>query len=307
MQDQEREKHIKKVIQSALGPVGTWRRPASLESVGLSFPEVYDRFEAAVAKLCRDIERQLSLCSNEELLNIRPESEAPSLNPLFDKEGWLGTLAIRLARLKHDIPQDFLGGWVHGGVAIEPTYWSAFQTYTLEQAILLSIGRDPRRSAGLDALFKTYGRSDEGDEMLYFLEDRLDQVASALGCDPSANQSKVDVAAFFELIKRANIKIDPKFRRMLRETRQKRPTDVPVKADQDQAVARDQELHGSSRKAYARIVTAICIKKYGLTADRKNLGKVAKDVENDTLLSGFSCSIKVIRGLLRDGLDQLGK
>lgn len=305
MQDEERERFIQSVADFALGTLSTWQRPKSLESVGLSFPEVFDRFEVAVSNLRTDIKNRLSLWSSEELLKVSPKSDAPALNPLFDRGGRLGSLAAKIARMKREVPQDFLGGWVHADVQVEPTYWAPFRTYTLEQAILLSVGRDPRKSAGLDVLFKTYGRSDEGDEMLYFLEDRLEQVASALGCDPSNYKSSVDVAAFFNLIEWATIKIDPKFRRMLREARGKIPSNPSLESDTSQRRSNIEALHGSSRKVHARIVTAICMKKYGLSEDGANLGKVSKAVENDVLFAGLGCSDKVIRVLLRDGLEEL--
>lgn len=305
MEQSKREAFIRSVINAALGPLADWKRPEQPSGVGHAFPEVFDRFDKEVIQLRADIQSRLSLWSDPELEAINPESEAPALNPLFDLSGSLGRLAIAIVRLKQSIPQDFVGGWVHSKVRMEATYWAPFQTYTLEQAILLSIGRDPRRSAGLAALFRTYGRSEEADEMLYFLEDRVEQVASALGFDPTDYAASVKVAEFFDLIERANIQVDPRFRRMLREARAKTPTVASALTRLPQDPTIGNGLHGSSRKAHARIITAICIAKYGLSLDGKNLNRVATAVENDTLLNGLESSLKAIRALLKEGLSQL--
>jgi hypothetical protein len=153
---------IRQIVEGALGELAHWRRPVYLPSVGLTFPHVFDRFERELFELRAAIEERFALWSKSELDTIVPQSEAASLNPLFDPQGRLGSLAIRLHNLRSRTPQDFVGGWAIVGKEVDIQYWSSFFAVSLEDLVFLSLGRDPRK-ANLVAACKTFGRSDEGD------------------------------------------------------------------------------------------------------------------------------------------------
>jgi hypothetical protein len=92
--------------------------------------------------------------------------------------------------------------------------------------------------------------------------------------------------------------IDDRFRRVLRE----RWADIP-----DETTARpvsidpnDQVVHGTSKKAYARLVTSIAIQRYGLTHERE-IGMVANKMRDDTDLASLSVQAKPVRDLLSLG------
>lgn len=290
------DEQIDRIIRFAMGPLAEWRRPSTLKSVGPAFPEVFDRFEADLVVLRRDLHRMLTTWSQVEDLNSAfPDSEA--FNPLFDVHSRHGSLARRLARAKSDMPPDFVGGWSVKGKEIELGHWRGIPAFTIAEATLLSVGRDPR-TTGLDGLFRQYGHSTEADELLYFLEDREEQIARAFGLNPDDRVAVISAADFLRWVNECSIAIDDRFRRMLRD----RWTDSP-----DETMARpvlidpnDQVVHGTSRKAYARLVTSIAIQKYGLTQER-DIGKVANKMRDDADLAGLSVQAKPIRDLLRIG------
>lgn len=290
------DEQIDRIIRFAMGPLAEWRRPSTLKSVGPAFPEVFDRFEADLATLRHDLHNMLTSWSRvEDLSSAFPASEA--FNPLFDAHSRHGSLAWRLARAKSDVPPDFVGGWSVKGREIELGHWRGIPAFTIVEATLMSVGRDPRKT-GFDALFRKYGHSTEADELLYFLEDREEQVARAFGLNPDDRVSVISAADFLRWVDEASLSIDDRFRRMLRERWADSPDDTivrPVSVDPN-----DQAVHGTSRKAYARLVTSIAIQKYGLTQERE-IGKVANKMRDDTDLAGLSVQAKPIRDLLRIG------
>jgi hypothetical protein len=300
MDDLEAKDEINKIIQFAMGPLANWQRPATLKSVGPAFPEVFVQFEKELEALRLALRDTLGAWAKAEDLGAAyPLSE--TFNPLFDPHGRHRTLAKRLAAVKSHTPQDFVGGWSVSGKEIELSHWRGIPALTVVEATLLSVGRDPRFT-NFDGLFKTYGRSEHADELLYFLEDRQEQIAKAFGLDPEDSVSVIAAADFLRWVNESAVVIDDRFRRMLRE----RWADI-----RDETSFRsvsidlnDQVPHGNSRKAYARLVTSIAIQRYGLTQERE-IGRVANKMQDDTDLAGLGVQSKPIRDLLRLGWSML--
>ncbi len=300
MSGNETSDQIDKIIRFAMGPLANWRRPTTLKSVGPAFPEVFEQFEKDLEALRLALRNALGAWSMAEDLNAAyPLSEA--FNPLFDPHGRHGTLAKRLAAAKSHVPQDFVGGWSLSGKEIELSHWRGIPAFTVVEATLLSVGRDPRFT-NFDGLFKTFGRSEQADELLYFLEDRQEQIARAFGLDPEDSVSVIAAADFFRWVSENAIAIDDRFRRMLRERWAELRDETTVRS-----VAidpNDQVPHGASKKAYARLVTSIAIQRYGLTQERE-IGKVANKMRDDTDLAGLGVGARPIRDLLRLGWSLL--
>lgn len=293
-------KQIDQIIQFAMGPLATWQRPATLKSVGPAFPEVFEEFEKELEALLLALRDTLAVWAKAEELSLAyPLSEAS--NPLFDPHGRHGSLAKRLAAAKSHVPQDFVGGWSVSGKEIELSHWRGIPAFTVVEATLLSVGRDPR-STNFDGLFKTFGRSEQADELLYYLEDRQEQIARAFGLDPEDPVSMISAADFLRWANQSAITIDDRFRRMLRD----RWADVPEEAQVRSVLVdpNDQVPHGTSKKAYARLVMSIAIQRYGLTQERE-IGRVANKMRDDTDLAGLGVQAKPIRDLLRLGWSLL--
>jgi hypothetical protein len=292
---------IDRIIRHALGQLADWRRPKVLKSVGPAFPEVFDAFEAELDKLRHDIRATLeALYQPEELTVVFPQSDVG--NPLLDIHSRHGTLARRISKAKEIMPQWFVGGWSIEGKEVDLTHWHPIPGFTLTEATLLSIGCDPRHCA-LDAMFKTYGRSDEADTMLYFLEDRLEQIARAFGLDQEDTDTKIAATDFLIWVQDHSVQIDDRFRRKLKERQARQKLATPTL----QAVAiraEERPLHSNSEKAHARLVLSLAIQTFGLDAE-KRIGAIAKKMAGETDLTGLSVDAKTIRKLLQLGWSQL--
>lgn len=292
---------IDEIIRHALGRLADWRRPKVLKSVGPAYPEVFDAFEAELDKLRHDTRATLeALYQPEELVAVFPKSEVG--NPLFDIHSRHGTLARRITKAKEIMPQWFIGGWSIEGKEVDLTHWHPIPGFTLSEATLLSIGCDPRHCS-LDAMFKTYGRSDEADTMLYFLEDRLEQIARAFGLDHEDTNTKIAATDFLIWVQDHSVQIDDRFRRKLKErqARQKLAT-TPTQAVAIRA--EERPLHSSSEKAHARLVLSLAIQTFGLDVE-KRIGAIAKKMADETERTGLSVDVKTIRKLLQLGWSQL--
>jgi hypothetical protein len=300
LEENEANRQIDKVIQFAMGALDNWRRPIALKSVGPAFPEAFDRFEEDLAALRHDLRVALATWSKvEDICSAYPLSEA--FNPLFDSHGRHASLAKRLVKAKSDMPQDFVGGWSVEGKEVERAYWRGIPAFTSIEASLLSVGRDPRH-INFESIFMSYGRSEEADELLYFLEDRQEQIARAFGLDPEDEVSTIPAAAFLCWANESKLMIDSRFRRMLRD---RWPNAANVAAVQPVAADPNDSIpHGTSRKAYARLVTAIAIQRYGLKQE-KEIGRIAKQMCGDSELVGLGVQAKPIRDLLRVGWSLL--
>jgi len=295
---------VDRIIAEAFEHLDEWRRPTSLKSVGPAFPEVYPRFEEQLCLLRQDIRRALSLYSVEELRSEYPNSLTAAFNPLFDPDGRHGRLAKRLAKLKKTAPQDFVGGWSVKGKELDIAHWRGFTSFSLAEATLLSVGRDPRLT-NYDSVFQGYGRSEEADELLYFLEDRYEAIANGLGVNPEDSTTRVDAGRLIGWILYARVQVDERFRRMvLAQRRMKSNLPNPVAA----ALPGPDSgpLHRSSLKIHARMITAVAITKYGLT-DERGIRRAATSIQNDADLLGLGFDERVLINLLRLGLQERGR
>jgi hypothetical protein len=303
--DGERNDLIRRITVGALGELAHWERPVSLPSIGPAFPKVFDRFEQEVSQLQAAIEVELALWSTDELRRIPPESEAPRLNPLFDEEGRLGSLAVVLRRLKSRVPQDFVGGWAVAGKEVDVPYWTAFTTVALEDLAFLSIGREPRK-ADLCAACATYGRSKEGDDLLYFLEDRLELIANAMGCDPKDQTAQVDLKTFFNWVEDARLPIDLAFHHGLRGRFKPDVLTTSGEARQQISDARvgTTKLDTRERTSLAKLITAMAIDAYGYNPSARR-GPIPNEIEGIILRLGLEITADTIRKFLREGSQYL--
>ena len=295
-----KDRIIDRIVAAALGDLFQWRRPIAKPSVGPSFPEVIDAFEVDLEKLITDIRSLLWGHDVDRLERDFQDSTAPALNLLFDRNGLYSDIAERLHDLKRSRPPDFIGGWAIAEREIDLPYWRGAASYTLSEAVLLCVGRDPRYTS-FDGVTTMYGRSDQIDELLYFLEDLYESVAAGLGVDPENPQACVDAKSLLRWVEDKSIRIDARFRRMLREYHN--TGDGPKGPSVNDRVHRPEPLHRSSLKVHARIVGAVAIAKYGLEG-KDSIGRVAKKIENDGQLQGLSFDARTVRSLLKLALEQ---
>jgi len=305
MQTVPRELRIEQIIDHAFEDLNDWARPNVMEgSIGPGFPEVFVDFEKKLRELRDDICRILQKVEDKELDRGFPPSITPNINPLFDRKGLFSAIAKRLHRAKRNKPPDFVGGWAINEAQVDLGYWRTFHTYSLHQATLLCVGRDPRRTS-FDPLMKQYGRSPEADELLYFLEDLYEALANGLGLDPEDGETTtVNAQALLNWLNTKTVKIDPRFRRMLKDYHP--VSSGPTVQPQFLKVPEDDRLHRSTFKAHARILGAVATAKYGLDGT-SSVSRVAREMVHDGKLIGLGFDIKVVRRLLRSVLDQLAE
>lgn len=242
-----------------------------------------------------------------ELQNDFARTTTAAFNLLFDTFGRAGHLAGRLARLKKDRPMDYVGGWAINGREVDQPHWRGMARYTLAEAAMLSLGRDPRKTT-FAAVMKHYGRTDPGDRVLFFLEDRYNAIADGLGLDRNDEDDMIDADRFYDWIDAFSVSVDERFRRMFNERRKRLAEAAPKFPVQPSAfVGRvvEKPLHGTSARTHAKIVVAMAIQKYGLVG-ADDIGKAIKAIQHDGDLLGLNVDQKVIRALLKNGLEALG-
>ncbi len=171
MADIAKTTRIESIIDFALEDLSTWKAPQSLKSIGPVYPEAYKQFQDALDAFKVDLRTHLGFLTAAELEGDFPQTTTGALNMLFDPDGQVGFLARRLVRLKKTVPADYIGGWAIKGLAIDQAHWRGMSHFTLSEATMLSMGRDPRKTS-YGPVMQHYGRSPQGDTILYFLEAR---------------------------------------------------------------------------------------------------------------------------------------
>ena len=304
MQTVPRELRIEQIIDHAFEDLNDWARPNVMEgSIGLGFPEVFVDFEKTLCELRDDIRGILQKVEDKELDLGFPPSTTPNFNPLFDRKGLFSAIAKRLHRAKRDMPPDFVGGWAIKEAQVDLSYWRTFQTYSLHQAALLCVGRDPRKTS-FDPLMEKYGRSPQADELLYFLEDLYEALANGLGLDPEDGETTVNAQALLNWVNVKTVMIDPRFRRMLKVYHP--VSSGPTVSPQGLKAREDKRPHGRTFQAHARILGAVATAKYGLDGT-SSVGRVAREMVHHGDLIGLGFDLKTVRGLLCSALDQLAR
>ena len=300
MTTRSREQKIEAIITFALEDLAAWHAPTPIDGIGPAFPGVLEAFAAELKDLRRDLTEVLTQLPDERLDREFPDTTVPDRNPLFGINGPFGSLARRLAKAKKHVPADYVGGWAIEEKKSDLVYWRGYETIELADLALLCVGRDPRKTT-YDALFQVYGRSDEGDELLYFLEDLYEVIANGLRMDPGKPHALVDVDGFGDWVTSKSPRIDPRLRRVLNERKKRTRKGAP--SPEETPTQTEGALHKASLDAHARIVTAMAIAKYDLRADGY-LGKVAQKIVDDGDFAGIGLSKSLVRKLLRLGLAQ---
>lgn len=306
MSDSTKDQVIDRIIRFALEDLVSWSAPMPLKNIGTVYPEVFKQFTAALEAFTADLRAYLLMLPVQELQQDFPSTTTATFNILFDGFGRAGHLAQRLARLKKDLPMDYVGGWAIKGREVDQPHWRGMAHFTLSEAAMLSLGRDPRKTS-FAAAMKCYGRSDRGDRVLSFLEDRYNAIADGLGLDRNDEDSLVDADSFYVWIDTFSVSVDERFRRMMNDRRKRRINAAPRPSVRPAArLFPEKPLHGASVRAHAKIVLAMAMKNYGLKG-AEGIGKAAKAIQSDGHLLGLNCDQKVIRALLNDGLEALAE
>ena len=306
MSDPAKDQMIDGIIRFALEELVSWSTPLPLKNIGPAYPEVFKQFTAALEAFKADLRTYLLMLPVRELQQDFPPTTTAAFNLLFDGHGRAGHLAQRLARLKKDRPMDYVGGWAIKGREVDQPHWRGMARYTLAEAGMLSLGRDPRKTT-FAAVMKHYGRSDPGDRVLYFLEDRYNAIADGLGLDRHDEDVMIDADSFYVWIDTFSVSVDERFRRMIND-RRKRLTEAAPKPSVQPAARRlpEKPLHGASARAHAKIVLAMAMRKYGLEG-AEGIGKAVKAIQADGDFVGLNFDQKAIRALLKDGLEALAE
>ena len=291
---------IAEVIEHALEDLSNWKPPTPRKGVGPGYPEVFKEFAEGLGLFRDDLSRTLERCSVEALRQDFPPSTTPCFNPLFDRNGLYHDLADRLADLKASIPANYVGGWAITEKEVDLAYWRGHACYSLTEAALLSVGRDPRMII-YDELFKSFGRSEKCDAVLYFLEDTYERIAAGFGLDSENQNAKVGVDEFLSWVERNRVQIDPRFRRMLKE-RRPRVKDTST-TGADPVLVAEKVPHGSTQKTFVRVICTMAIKRYGLD-DEKKIRKVARDIQHDGDMLGLAFDSETVRKWLVVGFQR---
>lgn len=246
MGDDERDALIANATTLALGELATWSRPRTLRGVGPHPDSVFFDFQKALNDLRSDIEarlhrtptdeRKVSYCGN-------PDFET---SPFAHEHGIHHALSARIRALIAVAPKWFAGGWIVEGRLPDPAHWKSASDVTLEEAALLTVGVEPRL-VDYKNLFRSYGKDPQTDEVLYFLEDRFEEIARGLAIAPET-ETPVPINGLVSWIVSTDISVALEFRKIFKPQ---------FKADEGTSEAKASDMHHHTEHALHRIIIAL--------------------------------------------------
>lgn len=286
------------VISRALGDMAQYEPPDAKPSIGPSFPDIAEDFKEQHLALCEKLDAHLEPWTVEGLQAEFLTKGPNGFYRLEDPHGLSCELVQQIIQLRSQKPAWFISGWHVKPHEVDVGYWRAFNSCSLPELTLLSLGLDPRKIT-YDALFTHYGHSDAQDQMLYFVEDVNEAIANGLNVDPDGDQ-KVDLRVFDVWRKSVGFSLENRFTRLLREKFRSAAGAAKVERAKREETRDARQMHANRYNFHAKLLHSIAVEKFGLGKDRE-ISSAAKAMQLCAELQGHNVSRAPIVRLLETG------
>lgn len=293
----EKDELIAEIVRRTLDRLSDWKPAKLMPGVGPHHPQVHSEFAQKLAEYRDRVGSILALKSVEELRTEYLKDIGSAFNPLTKKHGIHFDLFRQLERLKASRPPWFGMGWSVQGFLLDPKYWMAADTVSLEEAALLMVGVEPR-DVRFDALFDGYSQDTRIDDILYFLEDYFELLVRRFG-DPDLGPVQIHLGDLCLWVEQSGIEVSNELGDIIKSRKRLVP-DVDRKSALDQ----DKPLHARTREMFQRALLAAAYDRYGLT-HKKDVTKVAKKIVAAGDFVGFRLDEKNLAKHLRVAFSHL--
>jgi len=143
---------LETLLKEKFGELYYWTMPIICKTVGPYTPEVFTRFEARRTDLIERCMQELDFDSVSQLVEpAQVEDEALEQQTLE----WGNFLRPEIYALKNQMPNWMSGGFGHPEYAADFEYWGQMAKFQLHEALLLSVGIEPRHVEERDIDFAT--------------------------------------------------------------------------------------------------------------------------------------------------------
>lgn len=289
----EKDALIKDATTLALGELASWQRPKVLPGVGPRPVDIFFDFERDLSELRSDIEARARKIPAEVLQREYCGQIGLETSPFTQEHGIHHATSARIRALSSALPEWFAGGWTVKGRLPDGRHWKSANVLTLEEAALLTVGVEPKL-VDYSQLFGAYGKDVRSDRVLYFLEDRYEEIARGVGVNPDP-KSKIEVDQLADWIVSEGVSVATEFRVIFKS----KFTSAESASRKDTS-----DMHHHTEHALHRIIVTLAISRHKLSSE-KDVGRVARLIVADGDLLGFRLSQRALQKTLLAGFKQL--
>lgn len=285
---------LSKIMKDKLGPHLDWTMPAIEDVVGphdLTPFRDYDERRRAIIRSCIDKLRTFS----DDGIQILTEDRLDDPDEVAKE--WNGFLRTEIHRLDRSEPPWYACGFGHPGYKADFVYWSQSPYFTLQEAVLLSLGVEPS-SISEGTVEKLAAKDDEEQQKLWaplkYLLRRREHMQRQFRRGSSRVQiSPKELFAWFDVVQ---LEVHPDFKSMYLETlaSSTNPERVAPKADK-------REID-----TICQLFAAMAIEYYGYDPDGAR-SPVPREIVELAASMGISVTDDTVRKHLRRGAGFISK
>ncbi|MFK5979541.1 MAG: hypothetical protein QM488_11705 [Rhizobiaceae bacterium] len=134
-----RGEFIERAMRKKFGDLLEWEKPTIQKTVGPFQPDEFDEFSKLLAETIAAFRAKLTEMSGDEKIHI-PDSVEEKKH----SEAWGSFRSDEVVRLRRKRPHWVAGGFGHPDYVADFRYWGQMAEYELHEALLLSVGVEPR-------------------------------------------------------------------------------------------------------------------------------------------------------------------
>ncbi|PSL20515.1 hypothetical protein [Shimia abyssi] len=170
----DRKTHSERLLKEKLGNLPDWKIPIVIKTVGPFEPENFEvifRRRNEVVEACR---QKLADYTDQQFIEL---VSSDPLAPNTIEEDWKRFKESQIIKMTHADPAWYAGGFGHPDYIADFEYWSQSPFYTNHEALLLSLGVEPKHFTELQ-LDKMRDRANKGIDLwpsLQFMLRRREQ------------------------------------------------------------------------------------------------------------------------------------
>lgn len=281
---------LRKLMKSRLGRLFEWPKPDVEKTVGPYEPDIFDFFDKERALLEGHFHTLLAGLSDENI-DVLADPRTPNSNRL--KIQWNSVHCSDISKLKRAEPPWYAGGFGVANYRADFRYWSQMPEFTLNEALLLSLGIEPKHFSD-DEIEKLQSEMERGANLwkpMEYLLARRKQMARQF---PTYGRGrKISPLELFAWIEQVELDVHPEFN-------SKYLTARPQKAPELETVRLDHR----EKTSMLQLIVTMAVGGYGYEPGKPR-SQTPKEIENDAAELGIEVSAETVRKYLRSSESQI--
>jgi hypothetical protein len=275
---------IAQIIKAKMGTLNQWKTPKVVRTIGPYIPNAFQSYSDRVDTVRIRLTEYLAGMTSDEISMRFDIDGMAKQNGLWDASMWQDLLTDDIGNLKKSEPVWFAAGLGHSDYAIDIGYWAKMPFYELDEAILLSLGCDPRK-ANLTQMINDcdYGEAGQGD-VLDFVCDRSKQLSRQFNAMGNSG-TRVPSKAFLDFVEFVDLPINVLF------------VDALIKIHDPNRSAKSGQQDVRERKSLMQIIYMMAVDGYGFDPVSKR-NKLSGELFELAKLNNIEISRETIRNHL---------